>query len=434
MATTPRTVRKPRASLADAYPEIAMQWHPHLNDRTPEDVVPGSTYMATWHDCPVDARHIWRGQVRLRTTRGAGCAVCAGKQLMPGVTDLATLRPDLAEQWHPTLNERRPDEVSPGSHYLATWHNCPADSRHVWQSQVNSRSKANRPYGCAVCSGKQVMPGISDLATTHPHIAAQWHPTLNDRTPEQVGPGSAYRAYWTNCPVDAGHVWRSAVGGRTNARTGCSVCAGQLVQPGFNDLASKHPHLARQWHPTKNAKPPTAYTGTSGFKAWWLCTKGHEWRASIASRSTGFQVGCPECSIGSSSKPEILVRSLIQASRVVEVLSHKPVKVPVAWSGRKHMSVDVLGKIGEEMVVVEYDGAYYHGSENAFARDRTKTLALLKANYLVVRLRENSLPHLQVEHPRLLQTNFPARPLTESRAEAQLVPVLKWLSKPDSKA
>lgn len=416
----------PATSLAFVHPEIARQWHPTLNDRTPADVSAGSTYIAAWQGCSINPRHVWRAAVRMRTRYGNGCAICVGKQVMPGVSDLATLRPDLAAQWHPTLNDRGPEDVSPGSHYLATWHNCPNDPRHVWQSQVNSRTKPSNSYGCAICSGKQIMPGISDLATTHPSLAAQWHPTLNDRTPQQVGAGSSYKAYWSGCPVNAGHVWRTAVGNRTLHQTGCSVCAGQVVQVGFNDLATLHPTLAEQWHPGKNTKTPTDLTGTSGFRPWWICAKGHEWRASIASRSSGFRVGCPECSMGSTSRPEMLVRSLMKESGIVEVLHDRPVTLEVPWTNRKRISIDILGRFGDRMVAVEYDGSYYHASASTRAKDEAKTIALLDAGYSVVRLRENTLPRLEMDHPLLLQCSF-RYTLDEERAARQLEPVMRWI-------
>lgn len=425
--TTTGPDRKPTTTLADAYPEIAAQWHPDLNDRTPADIGPGSTFLATWHGCTADSRHVWTAPVRFRTERRSGCAVCVGKQIMPGVTDLASVRPDLASQWHPTLNDRRANEVSPGSHYVATWHNCPVDSRHIWTGQVNSRTKLNGPYGCSVCSGKQIMVGISDLATTHPELAAQWNYELNDKTPQQVGAGSSYKAYWSGCAIDPGHTWRTAVGNRTLHKTGCSVCAGQVVQPGFNDLATVHPGLASQWHPSKNHRPPSEYTGTSGIRVWWICPKGHEWRSAIASRSTGARAGCPQCSLGSTSRIEIMVRSLIRASGMVDVLSDKPVYLPVPWADKKRISVDVLGKVGEQAVVVEYDGSYFHRSEEVRAKDEAKTLALLEAGYVVVRLRENKLPFLEISHPRLFQTSFRYRAPDEKLATKQLVPVLQWI-------
>ena len=75
---------------------------------------------------------------------------------------------------------------------------------------------------------------------------------------------------------------------------GCGVCSGQQVQRGVNDLATLHPHLAKEWHPTKNELTSHEVTQSSGKKAWWVCEHGHEWEAIISSRTRGD--GCPYCS------------------------------------------------------------------------------------------------------------------------------------------
>lgn len=121
-----------------------------------------------------------------------------------------------------------------------------------------------------------------------------------------------------------------------------------------------------------------------------------------------------------------MVRSLLKTSGVLRVLSDKPVNLAVSWSNRKRISVDILGMIGDQMVVVEYDGSYYHGPDGAREKDAAKTLALLDAGYLVIRLRENNLEILEIKHPRLLQVSFPYTQ-AESVAEEQLSPVLDWV-------
>ena len=47
-------------------------------------------------------------------TRG-GCPVCAGRIVVKGVNDVATVHPEIAEQWHPTLNAIKPDQITSGS-------------------------------------------------------------------------------------------------------------------------------------------------------------------------------------------------------------------------------------------------------------------------------------------------------------------------------
>lgn len=61
------------------------------------------------------------------------------------------------------------------------------------------------------------------------------------------------------------------------------------------NLKAIFPEVASQWHPTKNAGlTPDKVTPKSAIKIWWKCSGGHEWKATIATRSNGSK--CPYCS------------------------------------------------------------------------------------------------------------------------------------------
>jgi predicted Zn-ribbon and HTH transcriptional regulator len=66
--------------------------------------------------------------------------------------------------------------------------------------------------------------------------------------------------------------------------------------PSFNDLATKNPELASEWHPTKNKNlTPSDVMPSSNKKVWWLCKKcGYEWQATINNRSNK-KSACPKC-------------------------------------------------------------------------------------------------------------------------------------------
>jgi hypothetical protein len=54
------------------------------------------------------------------------------------------------------------------------------------------------------------------------------------------------------------------------------------------------PKLIAEWHPVKNGSVlPDDLTHGSNKKAWWQCRRGHEWEATIDSRTRGN--GCPFC-------------------------------------------------------------------------------------------------------------------------------------------
>lgn len=123
-------------------------------------------------------------------------------------------------------------------------------------------------------------------------LLQQWHPAKNEPlTPKTVTYGSKRKVWWR---CEKGHEWQAIVKSRTSG-TGCPICANRRLVPGENDLAVTHPGLARQWHAVKNGRltPHDVGAGTKR-KVWWRCEKGHEWQASVTSRTSG-GTGCPVC-------------------------------------------------------------------------------------------------------------------------------------------
>ena len=96
---------------------------------------------------------------------------------------------------------------------------------------------------------------------------------------------------WWKC--EKGHEWEAVIFARSMG-SGCPYCAGIVAIPGENDLETVDPELASEWHPTKNKESqPSEFLPMSSYKAWWQCKQGHEWEASISSRSKGSK--CPRC-------------------------------------------------------------------------------------------------------------------------------------------
>lgn len=59
-------------------------------------------------------------------------------------------------------------------------------------------------------------------------------------------------------------------------------------------MATLFPDLICQWHPTRNSNiDPARVLPGSHRMVWWICEKGHEWRAQVKSRVVG--CGCPVC-------------------------------------------------------------------------------------------------------------------------------------------
>jgi hypothetical protein len=169
-----------------------------------------------WWVC--EKGHEWESVVSSRTKlNGAGCPICSGNKALTGYNDLATLRPDVAEQWHPTKNgELTPDQVPVGSGRKIWW---VCDKGHEWKTRIADRTGGS---GCPICAGKKVLAGFNDLATLCPDIAAQWHPTKNDALKPSRVTVSSGRKVWWKC--ERGHEWSATVNNRTRGH-GCPVCA-----------------------------------------------------------------------------------------------------------------------------------------------------------------------------------------------------------------
>jgi len=198
--------------------------------------------------------------------------------------NLQISNPNLAKEWHPTKNgNMTPMDVTIGSSKKVWWQ---CSKGHEWEVPVRARSRGN---GCPYCSGNKVNDE-NCLQTLNPSLAKEWNPTKNGNlTPKDVTVGSNKKLWWQ---CSKGHEWEATVFTRSQEH-GCPYCFGKKASD-ENCLQTLNPSLAEEWHPTKNGNlTPRKVRPYSAIKAWWQCSKGHEWDAAIASRSQGN--GCPVC-------------------------------------------------------------------------------------------------------------------------------------------
>ena len=109
-------------------------------------------------------------------------------------------------------------------------------------------------------------------------------------TLDRITYGSNKIVWWK---ADCGHEWQTSVKSRS-AGEKYPICSGARVVEGINALATLEPELARQWS-KKNKLKPTQVSLGSHKKVIWKCKHGHEWEASVKSRTMN-GTGCPYCS------------------------------------------------------------------------------------------------------------------------------------------
>jgi len=264
-------------------PELLSQWDFEKNtDINPDEITLGSN-IKVWWVCP--RGHNWRICPNLRN-QGNGCVYCANKKVLSGYNDLATSRPDLAAQWdHSKNGALKPEDVLPGTPRKVWWI---CQKGHSWETPVSARTSGGR--NCPYCSGQRVIPGINDLATLYPDLAREWNYEKNNGLlPTEVMPGSQKKVWWL---CGKGHQWQAVIHSRRSH--GCPVCSGRKVEKGKNDLLTILPETASEWDYEKNnGLTPGDVCVRSNRHFWWICKKGHKWKATPADRYAGY--GCPFC-------------------------------------------------------------------------------------------------------------------------------------------
>lgn len=207
--------------LGSKRPDVARQLDPELNGGLrAEGLHAHAGAMVWWRG---SCGHVWREKVSMRSMRvDDSCPYCKNSKLLRGFNDLATTHPELVAEWDFGRNgDLGPDGVRFNATKQVWWR---GSCGHEWQ--MSPRQRAAEGLGCPYCSGHRVLAGFNDLATTHPDIAAMWHPRMNKRLkPTGVQATSRKPAWWRGA---CGHVYQMAVRDRVRAKPGCCpYCSGR---------------------------------------------------------------------------------------------------------------------------------------------------------------------------------------------------------------
>ena len=211
--------------LASKYPEIAAMWS-SKNKLSASEVTIGTCqkFFFECRNCGQEFESRIQDVVRSVSSDTTGCPTCAGKRTASGINDLASQCPKAAAMWS-GKNTFTPSEVAATSSKKAVFvcHDCgqefEARVRNVVHSVMNGRT------GCPVCAGQKVVPGINDLASKYPEIAAMWS-SKNKLSASEVAVKSNRKAFFKcrDCGREFEAVIRSVVNSVNNGFTGCYEC------------------------------------------------------------------------------------------------------------------------------------------------------------------------------------------------------------------
>jgi hypothetical protein len=217
--------------------------------------------------------------------------------------------------WNHEKNELLPQEIVPGTPRKAWW-KC--EYGHEWIKPVNAQCQQR---SCPSCLGTVLIPGVNDLKSQNPDVAALWHPQKNGTlSPAEVIFNKSKVKYWWLCSF--GHETQTTIAVRS--QHACAQCVSNAFNHLRENLVSTGSPLLAEWHFEKNELDPRYFSLSSNKKVWWICPSGHEWMATVSGRSIS-KSGCPYCSgrFAIPGKTDLATTNPWLASQLHPTLNHE---------------------------------------------------------------------------------------------------------------
>lgn len=374
---------KLKISSHKLYDKLLKEFHPTLNGELKLTDFSSGSNKKVWWKCNKADDHEWKSTINNRVN-GNKCPCCRGLKVVLS-NCLATTHNHIAKQWDYTKNfPLTPFDVISGGHKKYWW-KCDLSNDHEWESTTYDRISG---HGCPCCSGNKIV--VSNcLATTHPNIAIQWHPTKNKLTPFDVMAKSNKKVWW-KCDKSYDHEWESVISNKINQ--GCPCCSGKKVVIS-NCLSTTHYEISKKWHSTKNF-PLTTFDVTfgSGKKVWWKCNNNHEWITSVCDLVRGINDGGNGCPLCYESNGERKIKNILEQINLV----YETQKIFDDCKHEKKLRFDFY--LPKYNILIEYDGIQhfkpiiYWGGIKKFNNDKKRDKA--KNEYAM----KNNIPLLRIPY------------------------------------
>ena len=200
---------------------------------------------------------------------------------------LESINTEILKEWNYKKNGNLKPNMFTRSSAKKVWWVC--SEGHEWFASISNRVKGRK---CPYCANKKVLKGYNDLATCNPNILTTWDYNKNSIKPDEITYGFSKKV-WLKC--SKGHSYQTYVNNK-NTKKDCPYCANRLALKGYNDLGTTNPSILKEWDYEKNKISPTEITKGSNKIVWWICDKGHSYKAMVNSRTgKNRQTGCPYC-------------------------------------------------------------------------------------------------------------------------------------------
>ena len=282
---------KGKNDFATKFPELAKEWHTKKNGNLkPEDVMPGSA-KKVWWICRFGHQPYLKS-LNHRTSQNAGCPICKrGRQSSFAERALYFY----TKQFFPDSINRYKDIFDNGMEldvYIPSL-KLGIEYDGVAFHKTERLEREKRKY--LICKKNH----IKLIRIKEQNLDEVWFENVADKMYQTEYDGKDLLKLentirwvlgkitfnFNNLPLDI-DIYRD----ENKIRN---------INPSYlkeNSLATKHPEIAKQWHPIKNGElKPSMFLCGSSYNAWWLCPVcGNEWQSQINSR-VAQKTGCKKC-------------------------------------------------------------------------------------------------------------------------------------------
>lgn len=332
--------REKENSLAKLYPSLLEEWDYQKNGCIdPECISYGSGLKIYWR---CSKGHSWAVCPSSRI-KGHGCPYCAGVKSLSGYNDLATLHPELLDEWNYPENDIigiTPECIAAGNGKQKVFWTCKKNPEHKWMAAVASRVRGT---GCPFCAEEQrkttkrktYIKQNGSFSKNHPELLDDWLYAKNGALnifPDKI-PVHYSKKVWWQCHI-CGYIWQATPDNRVNGR-GCKMCReknhSQTMKKVLLDkngsLAENNPDVANFWdYNNNNGKTPDEITSKSHEKINWKCPKcGQEWSKRVY-KMTKYPC-CPQCKYSLNEKDRAIIQYDLSLNEIARYKSPKEASV-----------------------------------------------------------------------------------------------------------
>ena len=371
--------------LANKYPNLAMEWDAKKNGVPANHAVITSISKMYWwitpYDDPRTKKHFdfsWQATIRQKVNKRV-CPYIADRKVYFGFNDLATLYPNLLKEWDYEKNTISPQSILWKSSQKAWWI---CSLGHSYDTRICHRTDPTKPSSCPYCSvpARKILIGFNDLKTTNPEILLEWDYQKNKVKPTEISKGYSRKVWWK---CQKGHSYKQSVPYRIKKFTEgheetCPYCSHQKLLKGFNDFATEHPELLKEWDYKKNKIQPDEVMSCSHQKVWWKCPFGHSYNTYLYNRTGNIHSKCPICDKENhTSFPEQAIYYYV-----------KKIYKDTRNSDQDTIGMELDIYIPSIKTAIEYDGRHWHDKSKT---DEQKNQLCLQNHIRLIRIREKGL-------------------------------------------